>query len=178
MRLLRGEGLLIYPTDTVWGLGCAAGSESAVKRINLIKQRSDKAGLIVLVPSVDVLMRYCSPPEPWFHHQKKHADRPTTWILPHARGLATGVASETNELAVRIPRNADLLSLLVEFDGALVSTSANLAGEQPARQFEELSPALIELVDGVYQAIRSATDIQPSRIIRCKPDGSLEVLRN
>ena len=178
VEVLRRGGTMLYPTDTLWGLGCDATSEEAVQRIFALKQRADAKSLIALVDGEDMLRRYVRqvPPAAW--EVVRCAAAPQTVIYPHGVGFARGVCAEDGSVAVRIPCHDFCREVVRRLGRPVVSTSANLSG----------SPAPATLAE-VPDAIRRAVDVQvgvahegqptrrPSSIIKLEVDGRVVVIR-
>jgi L-threonylcarbamoyladenylate synthase len=177
LKVLRSGGVIVYPSDTVWGLGCDATKAVAVERLNKIKGRKGKAGLIVLLPDFATATQYCDLiPE---HHLKQEGPhtKPTTWVLPGAKNLAKGVISSTGEVAIRVPGESACLNVVSALKSPLVSTSANLSGFAVPQRYKDLSPELVSLVDLVYYPNDVPELAVPSRIIRLKKGGEIEIIR-
>ena len=170
VEVLRKGGVILYPTDTVWGIGCDATNAEAVKRVYEIKQRDDSKALICLVDSDARLQRYVRqvPDVAWqlIDSIKEGDVKPTTIILDGAVNLAPNLIAE------------DAKELCYRFQKALVSTSANISGEPAAQNYGDIDPALIEKVDYVCWSRRQEhKPHQPSSIIRLRQDGEVEIIR-
>ncbi|MBB4733663.1 L-threonylcarbamoyladenylate synthase [Xanthomonas arboricola] len=167
--LTRG-GVIAYPTEAVWGLGCDPRQQAAVLRLLEIKRRPVDKGVIVVAASVDVLHNWVDldalAPT---HRQQVLASwpGPHTWILPITAQAPRWVTGAHDGLAVRISAHPVVAALCTAWGGPLVSTSANLAGEPPARSFQALDPALLASIDGVTDgevgALAQPTQIRDAR---------------
>ena len=182
VEVLRKGGVILYPTDTVWGIGCDATNAEAVKRVYAIKQRDDSKALICLVDSDARLQRYVRnvPDVAWqlIDSLKDSDARPTTLILDGAVNLASNLIAEDGSIALRITNEPFSKELCYRFQKALVSTSANISGEPAAQNYCDINPRIIEQVDYVCWSRRQEhKPHQPSCIIRLRPDGEVTIIR-
>ena len=182
VETLRKGGVILYPTDTVCGIGCDATNEAAVKRVYDIKQRDDSKAMICLVDSDARLQRYVRqvPDVAWqlIDSLKDSDSKPTTLILDGAVNLAPNLIAEDGSIALRITSEAFSKELCYRFQKALVSTSANISGEPPAQNYSDIDPRLLEAVDYVCWSRRQEhKPHQPSSIIRLRQDGQVEIIR-
>ena len=182
IEVLRQGGVILYPTDTVWGIGCDATNSEAVKRVYDIKQRDDSKALICLVDSDARLQRYVRnvPDVAWqlIDSLKDGDARPTTLILDGAINLAPNLIAEDGSIALRITQEAFSKELCYRFQKAVVSTSANISGEPAAQNFRDIDPKILEAVDYVCWSRRQEHQPhQPSSIIRLRQDGEVEIVR-
>ncbi|WP_028919945.1 Sua5/YciO/YrdC/YwlC family protein [Pseudoxanthomonas suwonensis] len=172
--LLQRGGLVAYPTEAVWGLGCDPDNETAVLRLLRLKQRPLEKGLILVAAHIDPLRR-------WLDLAALPAERlaavlatwpgPHTWVMPAAEGAPRWVTGGRDSIAVRISAHATVVALSEAFGGPLVSTSANLAGKPPARSRAQLDPALHDTLDGIVAGETGGLD-RPTQI-RVALDGSV-----
>lgn len=182
VETLRKGGVILYPTDTVWGIGCDATNEAAVRRVYDIKQRDDSKAMICLVDSDARLQRYVRqvPDVAWqlIDSLKDSDAKPTTLILDGAVNLASNLIAEDGSIALRITAEPFSKELCYRFQKALVSTSANISGEPPAQNYSDIDPRLLEAVDYVCWSRRQEhKPHQPSSIIRLRQDGQVEIIR-
>ena len=178
VETLRRGGLILYPTDTVWGIGCDATNEEAVRRIFALKQRAEAKAMLCLVDSANRLQRYVRdvPDVAW--QLIDCCDRPTTLILDGAVNLAPSLIAEDGSVGLRVTREAISHELCYRFQKAVVSTSANISGQPAAAIFSEIDPAVIAGVDYVMRSRQNDTKpTRPSQIMRLKADGEFKVLR-
>lgn len=178
VEVLRRGGVILYPTDTVWGIGCDATNAEAVKRVYEIKQREDSKALICLVDSDARLQRYVRnvPDVAW--QLIDCCDKPTTIILDGAVNLAPNLIAEDGSIALRITQELFSKELCYRFQKALVSTSANISGEPAAQNYCDIDPRLIEAADYVCWSRRQEhKPHQPSSIIRLRGDGEVTIIR-
>ena len=176
---MRKGGVILYPTDTVWGIGCDATNAEAVARVYRIKQRDDAKTLICLVDSDDRLQRYVRqvPAVAWDLIDAT-TDRPTTLVLDHAVNLAPNLISEDGSVGIRITNEAFSKALCYRMQKAIVSTSANISGMPPAQNYRDIDPAILEAVDYVCETRRQEhKPHKPSSIIKLTADGVVTVIR-
>ena len=181
--VLRKGGVILYPTDTVWGIGCDATNAEAVKRVYEIKQRDDSKAMICLVDSDARLQRYVRnvPEVAWqlIDSLKEGDVKPTTLILDGAVNLASNLIAEDGSIALRITQESFSKELCFRFQKALVSTSANISGEPAAQNYCDIDPRIIEQVDYVCWSRRQEHKPHtPSSIIRLRPDGEVTIIRS
>ena len=172
VEVLRKGGVILYPTDTVWGIGCDATNSEAVKRVYDIKQRDDSKALICLVDSDARLQRYIRkvPDVAW--QLLDCCDKPTTVILDGAVNLAENLIAEDGSVGIRITQEPFSKELCFRFQKALVSTSANISGEP------DIDPKIIEAVDYVCWSRRQEhKPHKPSSIIKLTEDGQVTIIR-
>ena len=182
VEVLRKGGVILYPTDTVWGIGCDATNEEAVKRVYDIKQRDDSKALICLVDSDARLQRYVRnvPDVAWqlIDSLQDSGGKPTTLILDGAINLAPNLIAEDGSIGMRITQESFSKELCYRFQKALVSTSANISGEPAAQNYCDIDPRIIEAVDYVCWSRRQEhKPHQPSSIIRLKENGEVTIIR-
>lgn len=178
VEVLRKGGVILYPTDTVWGIGCDATNSEAVKRVYDIKQRDDSKALICLVDSDARLQRYIRkvPDVAW--QLFDCCDKPTTVILDGAVNLAENLIAEDGSVGIRITQEPFSKELCFRFQKALVSTSANISGEPAAQNYPDIDPKIIEAVDYVCWSRRQEhKPHKPSSIIKLTEDGQVTIIR-
>ncbi|MBQ9356542.1 MAG: threonylcarbamoyl-AMP synthase [Prevotella sp.] len=179
VEVLRKGGVILYPTDTVWGIGCDATNEEAVARVYKIKQRDDSKALICLVDSDARLQRYVRqvPDVAW--QLIDCAVRPTTLILDGAVNLAPNLIAADGSIGMRITQEPFSHELCFRFQKALVSTSANISGEPAAQNYRDIDPRIVEQVDYVCWTRRQEhKPHQPSSIIKLSSDGIVQIIRS
>lgn len=178
VRVLKAGGVILYPTDTVWGIGCDATNAEAVAKVYQIKHRDDSKALICLVDSDARLQRYVHnvPAVAW--DLLDTAIKPTTVILDGAVNLASNLIAEDGSIALRITKEPFSHELCYRFQKALVSTSANISGEPAAQNYADISQELLDSVDYVCWSRRQEHKPHtPSSIIRLRPDGEVTIIR-
>jgi L-threonylcarbamoyladenylate synthase len=176
--VLRAGGVILYPTDTIWGLGCDATQMAAVQRIFEIKRRSDSKSMLVLMPGLSMLEAYLESIPPKALEVLESVTRPTTIIYPGARRLASNLLAEDGSVGIRLTREPFCVNLMERMDVPLVSTSANVSGQASPATFSEISPEIAELVDYVVDWRREEEEpATPSTILKIEKDGTLITLR-
>ena len=179
IETMRKGGVILYPTDTVWGIGCDATNAEAVKRVYEIKQRDDSKALICLVDSDARLQRYVrNVPDVAWQLIDCASERPTTLILDGAVNLAPNLIADDGSIGIRITQEPFSHELCYRFQKAIVSTSANISGEPAAQNYRDIDPRILEAVDYVcFTRRQEHKPHQPSAIIRLRPDGQVEIIR-
>jgi L-threonylcarbamoyladenylate synthase len=180
--VMRRGGVILYPTDTVWGIGCDATNAEAVKRVYEIKQRDDSKALICLVDSDARMQRYFRnvPDVAWqlIDSLKETEAKPTTLILDGAINLAENLIAEDGSVGIRITNEPFSKELCYRFQKAIVSTSANISGEPAAQNYCDIDPRIIEAVDYVCWSRRQEHKPHtPSSIIKLKGNGEVTIIR-
>ena len=182
VETMRKGGVILYPTDTVWGIGCDATNAEAVKRVYEIKQRDDSKALICLVDSDARMQRYFRnvPDVAWqlIDSLKESESKPTTLILDGAINLAQNLIAEDGSVGMRITNEPFSKELCFRFQKAIVSTSANISGEPAAQNSGDIDPRIIEAVDYVCWSRRQEHKPHtPSSIIKLKENGEVTIIR-
>lgn len=175
---MRRGGVILYPTDTIWGIGCDATNAEAVRRVYQLKQREDSKALICLVDSESRLSRYVRnvPDVAW--DLMELATTPITVIFDDASGLAPNLIADDGSIAMRITREPFSKELCYRFQKPIVSTSANISGKPAAQHFRDISPALLETVDYVCWSRRQEHKPQKaSSIIKISANGEFKIIR-
>jgi len=178
LKVLRAGGVILYPTDTVWGLGCDATNAGAVRKVYEIKRRSDAKSLIVLVNSAAMLTRYVDSPPEVALQMAEWSEKPLTVVYDKGRSLAEGVASSDGSVGVRICSEPFCDALIDALRKPLISTSANISGEEAPAIFDEISEEILSAVDYVClyrQDDRSKA--APSSVIKVSANGAIKILR-
>ena len=168
LEVLRKGGVILYPTDTVWGIGCDATNSEAVSKIFEIKHRQDSKSMVLLASDMDMVCRYV----------KEVPEKPMTIIYPGAQGLPPGVVAEDGTVGIRIPMMDFCRQLSSRLGRPVVSTSANVSGEPAPKCFAEISGDIKSAVDHtVDPQLEKASSGQPSSIIKVGLDYSIEIIR-
>ena len=178
VNTLNNGGLILYPTDTVWGIGCDATNAEAVKRVYQLKQRDDSKALIVLMDSADHLDHYVVDVPAIARELIDVAVKPLTIIYEGAYNLAPNLLGEEDSVGIRIPNDQFCHELCARFGKPIVSTSANVSGEPTAKTFADITPAIVNGVDYVVEYRRGdTTPHHPSNIILLSRDGTFKIIR-
>ncbi|RXP57606.1 threonylcarbamoyl-AMP synthase [Lutibacter sp. HS1-25] len=175
---LLQQKVILYPTDTVWGIGCDATCEAAVNKVFKIKQRSESKSLIILVASLEMLQQYIPEIPKSALEILKNTTKPTSIIYNNPVGLAKNVVANDNTVAIRIPENDFCKQLISTFGKPIVSTSANISGDETPKSFKEISQAILDSVDYVVNLQREAINEKSSTILKVAENGELIVLRS
>lgn len=176
--VMRKGGVILYPTDTVWGIGCDATNAEAVAKVYKIKQRDDSKAMICLVDSDVRMQRYVRnvPEVAW--NLMELSTRPTTLILDKAMGLADNLVADDGSIAMRITKEEFSKELCYRFQKPIVSTSANISGEPTAKCFNDIAQEIIDSVDYVCASRRSERGRrEPSSIIKLTEKGEVTIIR-
>ena len=173
---LNNGKTLLYPTDTIWGLGCDATNQEAVNTIFTLKKRLAEKPLIALVDSVEMLLNYVEF-LPGNIEELLKGEQPTTLVYPKGKGLAKGVISENGSVAIRIPKPCFALDLITAFGKPIVSTSANLSGEPIPARYIEIDPYILAHVDEIVPLEKDRIASVPSIVLQVMPDGTVKQLR-
>ncbi len=178
LEVLKGGGVILYPTDTIWGIGCDATNEEAVQRIYEIKKREDSKSMLVLMENPALLDRYVEevPEVAW--DLVEITTTPLTVIYPGAKNLAKNLIAEDGSIGIRFTKEAFTSQLLQRFRRPLVSTSANISGEKSPAFFDEISEEIKSAVDYIVEYRQDdTTSSQPSSIIKLGPGGQIDIIR-
>ena len=178
IEVMRQGGVILYPTDTVWGIGCDATNAEAVAKVYALKRRDDSKALICLVDSDNRLQRYVRnvPDVAW--QLIEAVEKPTTLILDGAVNLAPNLIAEDGSIGIRVTKEAFSRELCYRFQKAIVSTSANVSGEPAAQNYCDISQEILDGVDYVCQSRRQEHKPHtPSSIIKLAADGEVTIIR-
>mgnify|MGYP000101065422 FL=1 len=178
VEVMKNGGVILYPTDTVWGIGCDATNAEAVAKVYKIKQRDDSKALICLVDSDARLQRYVrnAPEVAW--NVMELATKPTTVIFDEAVNLATNLIAEDGSIAMRITNEEFSKELCYRFQKPIVSTSANISGQPAAQNYCDISEELLNAVDYVcFSRRQEHKPHTPSSIIKIKNNGEIDIIR-
>lgn len=178
IEVMRQGGIILYPTDTVWGIGCDATNAEAVAKVYALKRRDDSKALICLVDSDHRLQRYVRdvPDVAW--QLIEAVEKPTTLILDDAVNLAPNLIAEDGSIGIRVTKEAFSHELCYRFQKAIVSTSANVSGEPAAQNYCDISQEILDGVDYICQTRRQEHKPHtPSSIIKLTADGEVTIIR-
>lgn len=178
LNVLRAGGIILYPTDTIWGIGCDATLASAVDRIYRLKKREATKSMIVLLADTRDILHYVAAPPPEVFDWIEQTEKPTTFIFEGAIGLASNLIAEDGSIGIRIVRDEFCRHLIKRLGKPLVSTSANISGAPFPENFASVAP---EIIDGVDYCVtyrrEDHSPAQPSAVVRPEKDGTLTVIR-
>lgn len=174
---LKKGNIILYPTDTVWGIGCDANNPDAVKKIYELKRRNDSKALICLVADDRMLKKYVPEAPDTALDIIEISETPTTIIYDNPKHVAPNLVASDNTLAIRVPDDEFCYQLLRRFNGAIVSTSANISGEPTPKSFSEISDDILKGVDYVVNLHREKKSSNPSAIIKLSNSGEVKIIR-
>lgn len=182
VRVLREGGVIVYPTDTVWGIGCDATNEEAVQKIYALKHRADTKSMLVLLDAPGKLQGYVEeiPEAAWdlLECTSDGTQRPMTIIYPNARNLAKNLIAEDGSIGIRITGEAFSKALCERLKRPIVSTSANISGEPTAKNFSQISQQVLAQADYVCQYRRDdEEEKQPSSIVKLGLHNEIQIIR-
>ena len=178
VEVLREGGIILYPTDTIWGIGWDATNEEAVAKVYALKQSEDKHSMLCLCRDADMVVRYVNRAPGIAFEVMELSDKPLTAILPGATGVAKSLIPETGTLGVRIPQHDFCQALLRKFGKPIVSTSANISGEEAAKRLKDVDERIIKGVDYVVNPrFEGKPTLKPSAIISFGEGGEVEIIR-
>ena len=177
LKVLKQGGIILYPTDTIWGIGCDATNPDAIQRIYDLKQRAESKSMICLVSDFNMLNRYIEEIPEVAYDILKYATKPTTIIYDRPKGVAENIIADDNTLAMRVARNKFCNLLLKKFRKPIVSTSANISGQPSPLVFKEISEDILKGVDYVVNLDREKKSAKASSIIKLSGDGLVKIIR-
>ena len=177
VETLKSGGTILYPTDTVWGIGCDATNDEACNKIIEIKNRPDHKSFILLVDNFAMLERYITNFQEVCYDLVDLATQPLTIIYPNAKGLAPSILAKDGSVGIRITEDPTCLKLIRGLKKPLVSTSANLSGEKNASFYEDISDEIKIKVDAIVELNLEKEMSRPSQIIKIGLNGSVDILR-
>ena len=179
LAVLRSGGLILYPTDTVWGIGCDASNEEAIDRIFKLKERPAEKSMIILLADEKDIPNYVSQPNVTVFDYIKGVQKPTTMIYTGAKNLAPNLLGPDHSIGIRIVNEPFCHKLIKKLGKPLVSTSSNISGFPTPKMFNDIDIRIKKGVDYIVQHRQDEDKpAEPSAIIKVNPDGSYEVIRN
>ncbi len=167
----------MYPTDTVWGIGCDATNPEAVKKVYALKKRADSKALVCLVSNQAMLERYVKQVPDVAYDIMDLATKPTTIVFDHPKGIASNLVAEDNTLAIRVASDQFCQRMIQKFGKPIVSTSANISGMPTPKDFDSVSQEILKGVDYVVNLPLENKNTPPSSIIKLGNDGQVRVIR-
>lgn len=177
LEVLVNGGLILYPTDTVWGIGCDATNDAAVQKVYDLKNREDSKALICLVANDAMLERYIEKVPELAYDIMDLSTKPTTIIYDRPKGVALNLIASDNTLAVRVASDKFCRYLINKFRKPIVSTSANVSGHASPRDFQDISETILKGVDYVVNLQPEQATAVPSSIIKLGNNGTVKVIR-
>jgi L-threonylcarbamoyladenylate synthase len=177
IEVLENGGLILYPTDTVWGIGCDATNKEAVQKVFKLKQRDDSKALICLVANDSMLEKHVEKVPDLAYDLIDLATKPTTIIYDKPRGVAENLIASDNTLAIRVASDKFCQYLIGKFKKPIVSTSANISGTNTPKSFQNIDKAILSGVDYVVNLHREKQNSSASSIIRLSNDNTVKIIR-
>lgn len=178
LTVLKNGGIILYPTDTIWGLGCDATNSTAVEKIFRIKSRSENKSLLILVNNEQMIDRYVQEIPEIVFELTSVTDTPLTIIYPKGKNLAPGVCADDGSVGIRICYDDFCNELISRFRKPIVSTSANLSGNPSPRNFSEIDKSVINLADYVVEYRQDDRRKQSaSPVIKIEQNGTFKIIR-
>lgn len=178
LKVLQDGGIILYPTDTIWGIGCDAGNTEAVKKIYQLKQREESKSMIILLDNDSKLLSYVSDVPDIAYDLIEYAENPLTLVMPGAKNIAPNLIAADGSIAIRVTKHQFCQQLIQRLRKPLVSTSANISGQSSPKNFNAISPDIIDGVDYIVDLEQyDLSEKRPSTIMRLEPDGRFEFIR-
>lgn len=178
IQSLKSGGVIIYPSDTLLGIGCDARFDAAIERIQSIKQRPAEKGLILLISKIEQLNEYVEQVPDIAWDLVEFAEDPLTIIYPKGKNVSKHVLGPNGSIAIRLVKDEFCKGLLFRYQRALVSTSVNMAGQPPANTFEAIDPSILQQVDYVLKPSQPLKFTQrPSKIVELGLGGDFKMIR-
>ena len=179
LEILDAGGLILYPTDTIWGIGCDATNEMAVEKIYRLKQRPDHKPMVILMADEREILQYVTQPDLQVFDYIKGVSKPITVVYEGGVGLADQLLADDRSVAIRITSDSFCKHLIKRFRKPIVSTSANLSGYPAPRSFQDIDPLIKEGVDYVVRYRQSDDNYyKPSSVVRWDENGELIIIRS
>jgi len=179
LKVLKEGGTILYPTDTIWGIGCDATNAKAVEKIYQLKKRPDEKAMIALVADESNVLQYVASPDFRVFDYLKQSSKPTTVVYDGAIGFADNLINKYGTIAIRICKDEFCKHLIKRFRKPIVSTSANISGEPFPENFSEINTEIKTVVNYVVQYRQNdKSAVQPSSLIKWNKDGTITILRS
>ena len=178
LEVLKSGGIILYPTDTIWGIGCDATNEEAVKRIFQLKKRKDSKSMIVLLDNPNKLESYVNrvPETAW--QFVEYSEKPISIIYDNAKNLAPSAIAPDGSIAIRVTKDEFCSKLIYQLRKPIISTSANISDQRSPQSFDEISEVIRQGVDYIVNLRKEEkTTAKPSTIIRLRENGQIEFIR-
>jgi L-threonylcarbamoyladenylate synthase len=177
LDVLRSGGIILYPTDTIWGIGCDATNKEAVQRIYDIKKRDDRKSMLILLSNINRLSSYLDQVPELAYDIIEMTNKPTTIIYSGAKNLAENLIADDGSIGIRITQEEFSAKLCDRFNKPVVSTSANISGDPFPVSFGDISKKIIKLVDYVVQYNQDSRSNKPSSVIKLGNNNEVKVIR-
>src|SRR6201992_1140529 len=178
LKVLQDGGIILYPTDTIWGIGCDAANTEAVKKIYQLKQRDEAKSMIILLDTENKLESYISEVPAIAYDLIEYAENPLTLVMPGAKNVSPSLINGDGSIGIRVAKHDFCRQLIERLRRPLVSTSANISGQPSPQYFGQIEQEIIDGVDYVVDLEQHSMERKnPSTIMRLQPDGGFEFLR-
>ena len=178
LKIIQDGGIILYPTDTIWGIGCDATNTEAVKKIYQLKQREESKSMIILLDTENKLESYIKEVPAIAYDLIEFSENPLTLVMPGAKNISPALIAADGSVGIRVAKHDFCQRLIQRLRKPLVSTSANISGKPSPRNFGEIDPEIIDGVDYVVDLEQHDTEQKrPSTIMYLHPDGRFEFLR-
>lgn len=176
--VLHDGGLILYPTDTIWGIGCDATNREAINRIYALKERTDSKSMLILLDTITRLGQYLQEIPEVAYELLDVADKPLTIIYPGAKNLPENLIADDGSIGIRLVDDPFCRTVISRYKKPIISTSANISGEKPPSVFSEISEEIKAGVDYIVKwRQEESTPSQPSSIIKLGLGGEIEIVR-
>lgn len=178
LKVVQEGGIILYPTDTIWGIGCDATNTDAVKKIYQLKQRDEAKSMIILLDTENKLESYVREVPSVAYDLIEYAENPITLVMPGAKNISPALISEDGSVGIRVAKHDFCQQLIQRLRKPLVSTSANISGKPSPQNFYQIDQQIVYGVDYVVDLEQHSTELKkPSTIMRLQPDGRFEFIR-
>jgi L-threonylcarbamoyladenylate synthase len=178
LQVIQQGGIILYPTDTIWGIGCDATNTEAIKKIYQLKQRDEAKSMIILLDTENKLESYVPDVPAIAYDLIEFAENPLTLVMPGAKNISPAIISADSSIGIRVSKHPFCQQLIQRLRKPLVSTSANISGQASPQNFSEISEEIIAGVDYVVDVDQhDMTKKRPSTIMRLEPSGRFEFIR-
>ena len=177
-KIIQDGGIILYPTDTIWGIGCVATNTEAIQKIYRLKQRDEAKSMIILLDTDNKLQSYISEVPDIAYDLIEFAENPLTLVMPGAKNLSPAIINSDGSVGVRVVKHQFCEQLIQRMKKPLVSTSANISGKASPQYFSQIDQEIIDGVDYVVDIDQHSMEIKnPSTIMRLAPNGGFEFIR-
>jgi L-threonylcarbamoyladenylate synthase len=177
-KVIQDGGIILYPTDTIWGIGCDAANTEAVQKIYSLKQRDEAKSMIILLDTDNKLPSYIQDVPELAYNLIEYAENPLTLVIPGAKNISPALIAADGSIGIRVSSHPFCQQLIQRLRRPLVSTSANISGQPSPQYFSQIDAEIINGVDYVVDIDQHSMEIKkPSTIMRLAPDGRFEFIR-
>lgn len=178
LKVIQDGGIILYPTDTIWGIGCDATNTEAIKKIFKLKQRDEAKSMIILLDTENKLESYVQEVPAIAYDLIEYAENPLTLVMPGAKNISPALIAADGSVGIRVPNHPFCQQLIQRLRRPIVSTSANISGSPSPQNFSEIAQEILEGVDYVVDLDQhDLSKKKPSTIMRIEPDGRFEFIR-